>query len=101
MDNFAGKSDVDKLARTLSEYAPLFHVKELRNDIQDFVKRDDFNIVARELEYVKKDLGKLCSKEEMMTRLTVFNSEVNTKLMDRPTIVYFKKVLQAYDQKIE
>lgn len=36
-----------------------------------------------------------------MTRLTVFNSEVNTKLLDRPTIIYFKKVLQAYDQKIE
>jgi hypothetical protein len=53
------------------------------------------------MDYIKKDLGRLCSKEELMTRLNVFNSDVNTKLQDRPTINYFKKVLSAYDQKIE
>jgi len=36
-----------------------------------------------------------------MTRLNVFNSEVNIKLHDRPTISYFKKVLSAYDSKID
>ena len=36
-----------------------------------------------------------------MTRLNVFNSEINVKLHDRPTISYFKKVLAAYDTKIE
>jgi hypothetical protein len=73
------------------------HVKEIRDDIVDFVKKDDFNIIAREIDYMKKDLLKTVSKEEIMTRLTVFNSEMNTKLLDRPTIQYFKKVLQAYD----
>ena len=36
-----------------------------------------------------------------MTRLNVFNSDINTKLQDRPTISYLKKVLSAYDVKIE
>jgi len=57
--------------------------------------------LEREIDYLKKDLSKTISKEEVITRLTIFNSEMNTKLLDRPTIQYFKKVLQAYDQKIE
>ena len=57
--------------------------------------------MEREIDYLKKDLSKTISKEEVITRLTIFNSEMNTKLLDRPTIQYFKKVLQAYDQKIE
>ena len=50
---------------------------------------------------LKKDVGKVISKEEFMTRLAVFNSDVNTKLNDRPTILYFKKALGTYDLKIE
>ena len=58
-------------------------------------------MLAGDIEYLKKDFGKLINKEEFMTRLNVFNSEVNSKLADRPTTSYFKKVLSAYDQKIE
>ena len=36
-----------------------------------------------------------------MTRLNVFSVDVNAKLVDRPTIAYFKKLLSAYDSKIE
>ena len=36
-----------------------------------------------------------------MTRLNVFNADVNAKMQDRPTIGYFKKILSAYDRKIE
>jgi hypothetical protein len=51
--------------------------------------------------YLRKDLGQLCSKTEVSDRLNVFLSEVNTKLNERPTITYLKKVLTAYDSKIE
>ena len=93
MDGFAMKIDVDKVSKMFDHYAQVSHVKDLKDDIADFVKKDDFNIVAREIDYMKKDLLKTVSKEEIMTRLTVFNSEMNTKLLDRPTIQYFKKVL--------
>ena len=101
LENLASKNDMDEISRSLIGYAPMEKLKDLTEDVRDFVKKEDFNIVAREMDYLKKDLGKLCSKEEMMTRLNVFNSDVNTKMLDRPTIQYFKKVLQAYDQKIE
>ena len=89
----ATKNDVDEMQRSLITYAPMQHLNSLKDDISDFVKKEDFNIIAREMEYLKKDLGRLCTKEEIMTRLNVFNSDVNTKMMDRPTIQYFKKVL--------
>jgi hypothetical protein len=79
----------------------IYQVKDIKDDIKDFVKSEEFNNVAREVEYLKKDLSKLCTKEELITRLNVFNSDVNVKLQERPTISYLKKVLSAYDVKIE
>ena len=74
-------------------YAPLQRLTDIQEDICDFVKKEEYNIIAREMDYLKKDMSKLVSKEEIMTRLNVFNSDINTKMMDRPTITYFKKVL--------
>jgi hypothetical protein len=58
-------------------------------------------LTAREIAYIKKDIGKLINKEEFIVRLNVLNSEINTKLEQRPTNAYFKTVLKAYDLKIE
>jgi ABC-type phosphate/phosphonate transport system ATPase subunit len=69
----------------------------MREDLGDIIKRDEMNMIARDIDKFKKDIGRLCTKEELMTRLNVFNSDINTKLHDRPTISYFKKVLSAYD----
>jgi hypothetical protein len=37
-------------------------------------------LTAREIAYIKKDIGKLINKEEFIVRLNVLNSEINTKL---------------------
>jgi hypothetical protein len=87
--------------KKIAECAPMSVIKNIQEDISDFIKKEEFNIWARDMDFLRKDLGKLCSKEELMTRLNVFNSDVNIKLHDRPTIAYFKKVLSAYDSKIE
>lgn len=50
---------------------------------------------------MKRDFGKFISKEEIMTRIHALASDLNTKLEERPTIIYFKQVLSAYDRKIE
>ena len=34
-------------------------------------------------------------------RLRAFGSDINVKILERPTISYFKKVLTVYDEKIE
>ncbi len=49
---------------------------------------------------MKKNILLMCTKEEFLARLTVLNSEINTKLIDRPTNQYFRKVLTSYDEKI-
>ena len=36
-----------------------------------------------------------------MQRIQAINQDVKLKLADRPTITYFKKVLSAYEQKID
>ena len=76
MENMASKADLDTLERGLCLYTPLQQFTDLREDIADFVKKEDHNILARETDYMKKDLSKLVSKEEIMARLNVFNSEI-------------------------
>ena len=76
-------------------------MKDLQGDLGDVVKKDEYSIAMKELEYLKKDCDRLISKDEFMTRFQTFNSDMNQKLQERPTISYFKKVLGAYDVKIE
>ena len=82
-------------------YTPLRITKGIRDDLGDIIKKEEFDVLSREMSFLKKDLGKLISKEELMTRLNVFNSDVNAKLNERPTILYFKKALGTYDLKID
>ena len=49
---------------------------------------------------VKKDVGRLTSKDEITNRINVLNSDINTKLRERPTFNHIKKSLDAYDLKI-
>jgi hypothetical protein len=48
---------------------------------------------------MKKDIGWFCSKDEFLSRFNAFNSEINSKMSDRPTTSYFKKILNSYDDK--
>lgn len=101
MDTTAKMADIEKLQSKFNEYTPLSTMRFIQDDLSDIIKKEDFDIVAREIEAIKKDTGRYCSKEELVNRLGIFNQDVNTKLHDRPTISYFKKVLGAYDTKIE
>jgi hypothetical protein len=100
-NSFAKNEDVEAIYKKLNDYAQTYVIRDLQDSLGDVIKKEEFNVVYGDIEYLKKDLGKLISKEEFMTRLNVFNSEVNSKLADRPTTSYFKKVLSAYDEKIE
>jgi len=54
-----------------------------------------------EIDTYRKDLAKFIEKDEFLMRLSAFASDTNVKLLERPTISYFKKVLKIYDKKIE
>jgi len=45
----------------------------IQDDLSDIIKKEDFDIVAREIEAIKKDTGRYCSKEELVNRLGIFN----------------------------
>jgi len=72
-----------------------------QEDMGNLIKRDEFSQMSGAMKYLKKDHDKLCSKEEMITRLTVLHSEFNVRMEDRPTISYFKTALGVYDKKID
>ena len=100
-ENLAKKIDVDKLENRFIDYAPMHLMKDLQEDLTGVVKKEEFDIAMRELEFLKKDCDRLISKDEFLTRLHTVNSDINTKLQERPTTNYFKKVLSAYDIKID
>jgi len=92
-ENFAQRSDLDVINDSLQEYTPMRLYRDMKDDIKDFVPMDEFLVVQNDMQNITKDVGRYCTKDEMMTRLNVFNSDVNTKMHDRPTIAYFKKIL--------
>ena len=53
------------------------------------------------MEFMDKDMGRQCSKDELLNRLTIFSHDVTSRLEVRPTIDYLRKVLEDYDKKID
>jgi len=66
---------------------------EFSKDMLDLVKADEFNILSNDVRFIRRDLGKMIPREEFIVRLNAFNSDVNLKFHERPTIAYFKSVL--------
>jgi hypothetical protein len=95
------KTDIDKLRDKFSDYVPMFKFNDVRDEVNNRARKEDVTVLQREMITMRKSFENMCTKEEMITRLNVFNSDLNTKLQDRPTMTYFKKVLGAYDSKIE
>ena len=89
------------MKRKFQDYTTVEDFKNFQADFSEFVKREELNILAREVEYFGKHLDRACSKDELMTRLAVFSTDVGAKLEARPTIEYVRKVLSAYDQKMD
>jgi uncharacterized small protein (DUF1192 family) len=57
---------------------------DLRKDIKDLVKGEDFRILEKQFETVKVDNSRQISKLELDERLTVLNNEFAIKLAERP-----------------
>ena len=73
----------------------------LSDEVKECLPRSEFMIVRREIDFLSKELALCVKKEELLTRLNVFNQDLNAKIADRPTINYFKKVLAVHDEKID
>ena len=64
----------------MGAFAPMNLVKTLTEDIDDLITKEEFYKTCSEMEYMKKDFGKFITKEEIMTRISVLNSDLSTKL---------------------
>ncbi len=96
----ARNEDIDKLFKKFNDYTQLYVIRDIQDSLENFVKNEEFSIMEDNLSRMKKNILLMCTKEEFLARLTVLNSEINTKLIDRPTNQYFRKVLTSYDEKI-
>lgn len=57
----------------------------MKDSIKNLVNKEEITIVQSDIGYMKKDIGKFCSKDEFLTRFNAFNADVNSKLSERPT----------------
>ena len=73
----------------------------LQDKITDFIGREEFAVLKHESDQTLKNVNKLITKEEVITRFNLLNDSISKKLADRPTIGYFKKVIAAIDKKID
>ena len=68
--------------------------------MSQFVSTAQFSILEADIWEMKKDVGRLTSKDEISNRINILNSDINTKLLERPTFNHIKKSLDVYDIKI-
>lgn len=101
MENAAKKIELDGLHQKIEEYATITMVKEVSDDVNEKVTKQEFNVFVRETENLKKDIDRLCTREEVNARFSAVAVDVHHKIEQRPTINYFKRVLKSYDDKFE
>ena len=80
IQNAAQWTDLQEVKRTMEGLASRTMLKDVWDDFADVVKRGDLDSMVETLHYVKKDLGKLVTKDELLTRLRVLNSEFTARM---------------------
>jgi hypothetical protein len=73
---------------------------DMKDDIDDKATKSEFEIIAEANDRIEREIGKFCTKGELMMRFDVFINENQMKLADRPTIGFFRKTMMDYDAKL-
>lgn len=99
LDNCAKNEEIENIYKKLNDYAQNYVIDDIKDSVRNLVNKEEISIVQSDIGYMKKDIGWFCSKDEFLSRFNAFNSEINSKMSDRPTTSYFKKILNSYDDK--
>ena len=86
MESLAKSTELEEVKKNLKFYTPLHMIKELREDFSDLTKVTDFTHLKQIVNEIEVQLNGIISRDELITRLTVFDSERRGELKDRPTI---------------
>lgn len=101
IENCVKNQQLDSFFNKFYDYAPLSALLEVKEDLHQFVAKSDIDQIEEDNKNVMKSIRGFVTKEEVMTRMEVFNADVMGKLQERPTTSYFKKILANYDKKMD
>ena len=65
LGQYAKKLDVDKIESKLDNYTPAHIVDSLKEDIFDRAQNKDLLIITKDVEILKKNLGKFMPSDEV------------------------------------
>jgi hypothetical protein len=100
-ENSIKPSDFQMLQRSLTTYAKVEDIKELRTDIADKADQSDIARIDSDNQEIKKNFSNFTPKMELQGRLDIITKDLERKLKDKCSETYFKKIIGGYDEKIK
>lgn len=79
-ENAAKKGQLDALNNKIEEYATITMVNQVTDDMNDMVSKQEFNVHVRETENLKKDIDRLCTKEEVNARFQAVAGDMYSRI---------------------
>ena len=89
------------LQRSLTTYAKMEDIKELREDIGDKANQSDIARIDSDNQEIKKNFSNFMSKMELQARFDIITKAVEQKLKDKCSESLFRKIIGSYDEKIK
>ena len=81
----ATKEEVIRLENTFqNDFALKGHLFEVKDELDSFVRKAEFCEVENDVSLMKQNIKRFVTKEEVMTRLTIIQTDITDKLNDRP-----------------
>lgn len=100
-DVAATKDEVQRLENTFSsDFALKIHLVEIKEELVQFVKQQEFKDVEEEMNLILKNIKRFSTREELASRLQLITMDLNDKLNDRPTMNYFKRFQNDFGRKM-
>lgn len=80
LENSMSKDDMDRIIKMIDQCAKVDVVKEINQELLDFIRGEQFLILETDIKNLKKDCDRLLSKDEMTSRINILFTDLNEKL---------------------
>ena len=101
VEGCVNKEEINVIDKQIKKCATKEQLREMKEDISSFVEKTEFAILQHDNAEVKRDLERIMKKDEIITRFNLLNDSIHQKLSERPTITTMKKLLDAFESKID
>ena len=76
-------------------------IKDLKSDMKELLTKEEFRVLHEKVMCMDTGLNRSISKDEVMVRINALNEDFNAKLAERPTIDYFRKIVNQQNDKMD